>query len=296
MSGRVEKDVLLIVSAGRTGTTFLGRHLASMVEDCWSAHEPDVWDGLLSPHSGRAVRWFGLYHVTLGKLLRRTGVRTVAERWLAGEWSKDTAARALVRQRRRFYDSRPAALVAESNYQWYAALPLLEDVFASYRVLAVVRDPVTWVRSRMNYGGIHDDEDRVRWYGLSRATAASLGEVSEEEWESSSLFQRMCWEWAFVTRRLLAAGQGDPNVTVARYEDLFLSDDPAGRLTRCLETVTDFGHRRYRVEIPPELVRTRENVSTPRRTEGWDTWSDADREFLVATCGPGMRQLGYTVP
>jgi hypothetical protein len=291
---RIRKHVVLIVSAGRTGTAFLGERMSEFVSDCWSAHEPDVWDGWLSRHSWRAVRWFGPYHTIVGKLIRRTGMRAIAERYLSGDWSGERAATAIIRQRRRFYETRPASLVVESNYQWYGVLPLLRDVFARYGVLAIVRDPRTWVRSRINFGAHHDRRDRVQRLGLPRVSPGLLGrEGGAAEWDRMDTFQRLCWDWNFVAERLIQAAAADPAVRLARFEDLFLAGDRRETMLRVLEDVTGLEATDHAVEIPPEALAARTNTSSPRRTRGWEEWTAAQRTHLLETCGEAMTRLGY---
>ena len=38
----MKKDLVFIASGGRTGTNFFGETLQSIIDNCWSEHEPDV--------------------------------------------------------------------------------------------------------------------------------------------------------------------------------------------------------------------------------------------------------------
>lgn len=294
-SSRIARDVILVTSGGRTGTSFLGERLGDVIEDCWSVHEPDVWRGARDSASWRAVRWFGPYHVLVGKLLRRTGMRCLVERRLAGDWSDDRVVEAMIRQRKRFYESRSASLVVESNWQWYGLLSLLPRVFDSYRVLAIVRDPRSWVRSWMNFGGHHDETDQVTALGLPRVSPALLGEDPEDGWKRMDVFQRLCWDWRHVTGRLLEGADADFRVRLIRFEDLFLGSERRRHFDEALDFVTNFGARRYPVAVPPGFLDRKVNESRPRRVGPWRRWSKDRRRYLADMCGELMERLGYSL-
>lgn len=290
-----DKDVVLVTSGGRTGTSFFAEVLDGIISDCFSVHEPDVWHGVFRPDSWRAVWWFGFYHVVVGKFQRRTGMRCVAERYLSGDWTEQDTVDAIIRQRGEFYGSRTASLIVESNTQWYALLPLLPRILPRYRVLALVRDPRTWVRSYVNFGGHHDDRDRVQRFGLPRLSPAMIGGEWGDRWEQMDVFERLCWDWKFITSRLLEAADADDRIRLVRFEDLFLSDDRRTRLEETLAFLTDFEDARYEFRVPPGLFEQKVNVSRPTRLGPWEKWSERRREFLTEMCGSLMSRLGYAL-
>lgn len=294
MTIETDKDVVLVTSGGRTGTSFFAKTLDRIIDDCFSVHEPDVWHGPFRRESWRAVRWFGLYHVVVGKLLRRTGMRCISERYLSGDWTEKRAIAAIERQRADFYRSRDASLIVECNAQWYGLLPLLPRVLSSYRVLALVRDPRTWVRSFLNYGHHHDERDQVARLGLPRISPEMFGGEWAGRWQEMTVFQRLCWDWRFITHRLLEAAESDAGIRVVRFEDLFLGPEPEGKLEETLEFLTDFGDRRYDFSVPAGVFDRRLNVSRPVRMGPWNTWPQERRGFLLEMCGPLMDQLGYS--
>lgn len=289
----IERDVALIVSGGRTGTSFLGRRASSLIDDCDSFHEPDVWYGAADPRSWRAVVAFGPYHAVLGKVLRRTGMLALSYRYCSGHWSAEKTAAAVIRQRKRFYGRSSAGLVLESNYQWFGLLPLLPRVFKSYRVLAIVRDPRSWVRSWLDYGGHHDETDMLVQYGGRRLSPEVVGEGHLFDWSRMDTFQRLCWDWAFVARQLMQAASTDPRIALVRFEDLFLAPDAERSMTRALEVIADFGDHRYVVKVPPGALQARVNASAATEPTAWHSWSASQRSFLLEVCGEAMAQLGY---
>lgn len=293
---RIDKDVALVTSGGRTATSFFGMKMDAFVSDCWSTHEPDVWRGIFNRRSWTAVRWFGAYHVVLGKVLRRTGMRCLTERYISGDWSADETAEAMKHQRERFYQTRPASLVVESNWQLFGLLPLLPKVLPSYRVLAIVRDPRRWVGSWVNFGGHHDEQDMVRRMGLPRMSPGMMGDERwSDRWSDMDSFERLCWDWRLVTLRLVTAARKDPRVRLVRFEDLFEAEDRRTHFEASLGFLTDFGERSYDFHLPPTVYETRVNASPPGPLGSWSEWPDHRRRFLIEMCGSLMKSLGYAM-
>lgn len=184
------KDLVFIASGGRTGTQFFGDKLGSVIEDCWSAHEPDLVDGL-NPRSFRAVRRFGPWEAVIGKALGQTGVRVLGERYRRGEITLDQATRRLCRARARYHDSIPQSLIVESYYAWWPFAACIDRIFPGARMVGIVRDPSDWISS---------------W--LKQDPRRRGGDV-----------ERLASEWAMICETLISA-----NVPVFRFEDLFGPD------------------------------------------------------------------------
>lgn len=80
------KDLVFIASGGRTGTQFFGDMLKTVIDDCWSEHEPDMLLGL-NWRTYDQIRRFGFWHMVPGRLLGMTGVRSLGHKLLTGELS-----------------------------------------------------------------------------------------------------------------------------------------------------------------------------------------------------------------
>lgn len=64
-----------IISAGRTGTRFMGKKLSEMIDRCFSVHEPDFFTPGSEYNTIKKIETFGLYHLILGKIIGKTGIR-----------------------------------------------------------------------------------------------------------------------------------------------------------------------------------------------------------------------------
>lgn len=64
-----------IIFAGRTDTRFLGKKLSEMVDSCFSVHEPDIFTPGKEYNTIKKIKTFGFYHLILGKMIGKTGIR-----------------------------------------------------------------------------------------------------------------------------------------------------------------------------------------------------------------------------
>ena len=95
------KDLVFIVSGGRTGTQFLGDRLSLAIENSYSVHEPDILPISVKRVGGR-LRTFGLWNMVFGKALGLSGIRVLGQRAITGTIDRETcrAAATALRMRR----------------------------------------------------------------------------------------------------------------------------------------------------------------------------------------------------
>jgi hypothetical protein len=220
MRSEIDKDLVFIVSGGRTGTTFFGNALNELVEDCYAVHEPDLMpdprkSGM--PKILRRLRTFGLYHMVIGRLRGDTGIRNLTRKRLSHSPDGDAKAiqSAIRAHRDFFYTIVPQALVVESYSQWFGLLPDVRAVYPSAKVVGIIRDPRDWVVSWLNYEGHHDARDMVEMAGQSRLTPSMIGDHAwADRWDGMSVFQKLCWDWKTVYGLIDDFAQRDQGVPV----------------------------------------------------------------------------------
>ncbi|MFC2966796.1 hypothetical protein [Acidimangrovimonas pyrenivorans] len=137
----MSRDFVFIVSGGRTGTQYFGDLMGEMIEGAHSVHEPDLASPWEPARMARAIRQFGLWHMVIGRVLGRTGIRNIATRRLRGRIDTQAAIAAIRRQRDGYYASLSAPLIVESYYQWAGLLPELRALHPTARIIGIVRDP-----------------------------------------------------------------------------------------------------------------------------------------------------------
>lgn len=287
-----EKHIVVIVSGGRTGTRFLGERLSTMIEGAYSVHEPDLLD-----FSGRfwpSVRRFGLYHMTLGRVLGRTGIRNLSQRLLAGKLDLPGLVAALQKQRAPYFNSLEADLIIEANYQWYGVLPAVSEAFPRNKVLVILRDPRTWVRSWLNFGGHYGPGDWLKWFGGRRINPEMIGDREfAQDWGRMTPFQKLCWDWKTIYGILAEFAEKDEQTMVVRYEDLFLGEESTRHLEKMLGFVTSFDDRNFKFTFDGNSLSERIHASFDGRKGEWEGWDAADASYLEKLCGPLMRKFDY---
>lgn len=272
----------------------MGKIFGTVIPDSISFHEPD----LLTPRHVNEWRWklkaFGPLNMTLGKMLGMVGMRHLSHKRMSGRLTESEVVKLIIKQRAKFISSFEQSIYIESNCTFYGIFDLLPQAFPNSNSVFVVRDPRTWVRSRMDWGD---------WYGKwDYNTALNLGrlnplmfenENNRDLWPSYSPFQKLCWAWNKITSFALSRVRSDPKLRVFRYEDLFLDPNRYEYMNNLLETVTNF----------PDGVKIAHNLSesnlkrvvhaSRKRFPPWAEWEPKLSRHLHMICGENMAYLGY---
>lgn len=286
----MKKDISLIVSAGRTGTKFLGRNIQNVFDDCISFHEPDSihsnnWTGDLL----FVCRYFGLYRGIIGKLVGTSGIRRVSDRYLAGQLGDNAAVEAIRSHRLKFYNRLPEQFIVESNYAFFGLLPLLPEVFPAIKIAAIVRDPFTWIKSYLRKDDQFGRRDYVGMLGL-RITAPMIGTMSDAIWNKMSQAERLAWLYGLVYSKVqTAAGAGAP-IRIWRYEDLFVSNRRETYFYELCTFIGDFEQRKHTPLVQPNVLGKRINAAPDREI---DTTDEHIRQAIDRWCSNSAQYFGY---
>lgn len=290
-----DKDLVLIASAGRTGTMFLGRHLGAVIDDCFSVHEPDIWSlapgRLFERQKLTALRNFGPWHMGPGRLLGRTGLRAHGKRHLAGEVDLGTTVRAIRAQRARYYRSIPEGMIVESYPAWWMFADVIDRIWPGCALIGVVRDPRDWIRSFQRHHPHRRDASVIGRLMPKPIDPDRLGDrYWADRWDSIGHAGRLAWEWALVGETLLRASGANPRIRIYRFEDLFGSDGAAMR--DLVGFVAGSGRSRRTIGDMVGFTRQVENASAPgdARLPGWTA---EDERIVAEICGPLMARWGY---
>ncbi|MFO7904727.1 MAG: sulfotransferase [Pirellulaceae bacterium] len=285
------KDLVFVVSGGRTGTQFLGDRLSTAITDSFSVHDPDILSAYISRITGR-IRVFGLWNMTVGKAIGTSGVRSVGHRIITGEMDRQTGLARLYKLRAKYHESINESLIIESNSQWFYVCDELKEIWPHARVIIVVRDPRTWIRSWLNKGIRWRAFDPVRLLPPGRLTPRKTGDLElASRWRSFGTFERLAWEWSFVYGRLQAHVERNGNARIFRFEDLFGSATKDA-MNELVAFAASHGGRGYDFEVPDDFTKTVCNASHGA-APNWNEWSPEQAWLVDALCGSLMVKYGY---
>jgi len=286
-----EKDLVFVTSGGRTGTQFFGDRLCEVIEGSFSEHDPDVLSVFVE-RVGSRIRTFGFQHMVVGKLLATSGIRAAGHGWMTGRISKANTEVRLRKARTSYHAGIGARLVIESNSQWWMVCDLVHNVWPRAKIVAIVRDPRSWIRSWLNKG------IRYRWYDPAwylppgRLTPKKVGDSNwSRSWPDFRPFERLAWEWSLIYGKLALCAQKNDLVEIFRFEDLFQRDDLSS-IRRLVSFAAAHDSRQYNFAIPNDFTDKAQNASSGNAAD-WIDWSSAQARFVEQVCGKLMRQFGY---
>ncbi len=182
---------LFLLSTGRTATTWI----AAVFEHAGAraVHEPEP-------------RW----------------LRLVGNAHAAGAVSRERAVLA-VRKTRAEVVAAPGGPYVEANSLISGLAGPLLDAFDDTRVVQIVRDPVSYVRSAIAWGQYRTAGRVLNVVPYRRLAAPQFRPWSVPErlrWARQDQFERLCWTWTAQNRAMRTQGAGNSRFRTVRFEDL----------------------------------------------------------------------------
>ena len=281
----------MLVSGGRTGTQFFGDRMSLAISKCFSVHDPDVLSVFLTRNLSR-IRKFGFRHMVLDRILCRGGLRSTGQLLLCGKLTEAEALRRVRLARESYYASINEPLIVESNTQWMHIIELVPKVWPQAKIIVIVRDPRTWIRSWLNKGFHQRPYDPARWFPPGRYTPATVGDQEwTSRWLSFDTFGRLAWEWRYVYGRLSAFAQAYSQVEIFRFEDIF-SGPKTSEMCRLVEFAANHGPQGFATEVPSQFGAVIKNASRGAAVD-WSGWTRKQRVLVESMCGELMCEFGY---
>ncbi|MBI9106308.1 MAG: sulfotransferase [Spirochaetales bacterium] len=291
-----QKHCVFLSSTGRTGTKFFGETMSRMIGDCVSVHEPDTtrvsnwadWISKMARFGVPKMLW-GQYRqcYSLGKLT------TTRQRNLCGD---EKAKGYIIDNRREYINSFRKGLYIESNHIIYGLLDLIAEVFPNSKIIWIMRDPRTWIRSAINATAFHL-YGPFDWNSLNLSVRAYNfpGDASAGRWNAMSKFEKYCWYYNSVNSRAFELMERVPNFRVYRYEDLFnneIRDEYFLDMLRYATTFEDGFSRDF--SYRPELLDIKIHAAASKRmVPKWEEWGSPLVEMMDRHCGAFMKEFGY---
>ncbi|WP_321323141.1 sulfotransferase domain-containing protein [uncultured Parasphingorhabdus sp.] len=286
----MSKDLVFIASGGRTGTQFLGDLLATIIEDCWSEHEADMFAGF-NAKSWQRIQDFGLWHMVIGRALGQTGLRAAGTKFLTGEADISKLAEKLRRQRSSYHARIDENLVIESYWRWWMFSGEMAQIWPGAKTIGIIRDPKSWISSWLAHDKSHSGTPWTYYFPPGPITPARIGDAEwTKRWNRLSPVGRLAWEWREIYRRIDAAAQSADNTMIFRFEDLF--DRETGAMERLVTFASSHGGRQYHTGNVDDIMPSVRNASGNRK-DAWKSWSSQDKAIVDELCGPWMDKYGY---
>ncbi len=287
----MSKDLVFIVSGGRTGTQFFGDRLKDIIEDCWSEHEPDLVFGF-SRITFKRIRRFGLWHMIFGRILGRRGVRVIGKKYLSGKLEEESVLDKIRIMRKHYHQTLNENLIIESYGMWWMLTPQIKKVWPDAKILCVIRDPRTWIESWLKY---EPDRRNSVWKELvlrGNVTPEMMGDKNwAERWSNMSQVSKLAWEWNSIYNSLYQYSLVESSIKLVRFEDIF-SDEEA--MNEVLDFVSHHKDRTYQIK-DNELANFTKNRINSSSGEGlsWQSWRREDALAVNEICGAMMKRFHY---
>ena len=255
------KKFVFIVSSGRTGTKAIAQHLSHCYPEVWARHEP-------SPS------W---------------RLRMGTTRELCGRITREELVGRLVKLRRGLVAGVGESVYVESNPYLAGFVGVLGEVFEEVRVVHVVRDARTYVRSGVNFGAFRGLKKLAAewwpdWWPKPERCKSEFG----FKWGEMDSIERLAWFWKLVNEKL-NEGEGIYGARYLRitFEELFAGDGEG------LLRLTDWMGLKRSSGIAEEARRERVNASRREVLPEWEKWCGGDQAKVMRHCEGLMRMYGY---
>ena len=252
--------MLFVVSTGRTGTQWLANTFAAAGADAY--HE-------------RGPRAF----------------RLVSNAYAAGKLSAARASWFLQRWRGDVHALQHTPYFEASVFLCGLVAPILAT-FHDAEVVQVVRNPLTFAQSAMNWGQYRLAGRPLNLIPFRRPAPPQYdpwSPTTRARWVATDQFGRLCWAWTAMNRTIREQGAASPRFSTLRYEDLVSPDHGHETLGSMFARVglTPGDH------VVAQRLATRDNESTTGSFPPWNQWSVQRLNRLVEVCGAEAQHYGY---
>ncbi|SHF85970.1 Acetyltransferase (isoleucine patch superfamily) [Loktanella atrilutea] len=170
----------------------------------------------------------------------------------------------------------------ESDQKYFNLIGPLCRILPEAKFIWLVRSGIDVVASGMGRSWFadpsHKNWDVVHWYFHTYRPRGDLaGAMSPEEWQAAGPFERNCWYWDFVNRRIRADLADLP-----KTRKMFMRlEDMSDRLSD-LQTFLGTGHSALKSKESNTALHAKHHVAH---------WTEQERAIFSRRCGPLMAEL-----
>lgn len=290
-----DKYYVFLISGGRTGTKFFGNLLQKIIEDTFSVHEPDV----LELKKGLQdilykIKIFGFYHMIIGRIFNKTGIRNLSQNFLAGKITLKALNDKIIGHRKKYYDKIHNDLIIESYYGWYGCIPAIQNLYKNYKIVVITRDPCDWVTSNMNWEAFFGKRDWVDKFNLGRLNPKMVSDQKYNRlWGNFTRLQKVAWTYKYQYETMIENVKNDENALVMKFEDLFYSKDRLENLRCLLDFITKFQDKSFQYVNPANILNKQINKNISYEFPNYTKWDPQTKKQFKEICLPVMEKLNY---
>ncbi len=177
----------------------------------------------------------------------------------------------------------------DSNNHLYGLVPRNPKLYPNLKVIHIVRDPRSYVRSHINWAR-HRKRSFIANYLVPfwQPNAFLMNEMDWISWARASQLERFAWIWEFKNRLIESVAETKTPYLRVKFEDFFGSPAPEqafGRLLAFigLSEITDLS----------SAFTQRVNPNQGRSFPSWEYWTPQQCRQVHALCGIRMQTYGY---
>lgn len=254
-------DYSLILSAGRTGATYLVTVLTDAYPDIRVLGEKEPARSVL------VLNNLADLELPLASVLAARVVPWLVHRSRQGF-------------RKRWVDEH----IVEIN-PFFSGLGHKLEVVGANRIIHIVRHPVDWVHSAIGFGSYSWRRPIVPYLPLARERPP----IGDRTWRNMSETERFAWRWRRRNSRIREFCNGtDTPVLVVKYEDLFQGNEANIDTLRHM-----LGHIGLDPgKLTPQLVPA--SKINPTLSRHRSSAPDHDAERIMRICSDEAMKYGYT--
>ena len=240
--------------------------------------------------------------MTLGQYRPTHSMLKLSADRITGRISETKARKFLKNMRYDLIKDNENDLYLESSGHLYGVLDLISQVIPESKVVFIIRDPRTWVRSALNKPEyiLYGTFDFSFFNKYIKASDFS-DDPYYNKWHQMTKFEKYCWYYNNLNKIVFNKLEQNniDNYRIYRFEDLFKSETRAETFFDMLSFITSFGDKSYDFQFKPELLDDKVNSDTKHQQnqkniiKNWQHWGKKKVKILDRHCHYWMERFNY---
>ncbi len=294
---KIYKPTIIISSLGRTGTKFFAQLFRELIPNCDAYHEPDmltIYRRNFFSNTLKQINDAGVINLMIRRPLGRWSIVHLSDARLKRVINREQAIAKLIKYRKNFLRTKRSAIYVESSSGYYGLMDVLDDVYAHYRAIYLVRDPRHWVRSAYNRSKLYNKGKLFSTLSHTWPQADQFkDDPDKKNWTNLPRFVKLCWHWNNLNSFALKKIGHNPNIKIIKFEDIFFHGNKKEHINKALDFVCNINGLLIKHSKITDQQNNIINKSHQAGLSSWKTWTSDQAQILEKYCGRLMAALGY---